>query len=829
MPRHPSLFTTAVTGIMTTALAAAGLAVLAPPVHGQPEIGPGVKVNNVGYVPGLPKQATVVHGSVQPVAWSLRDSSGQEMAAGTTTVVGADQASGDHVHEVDFSRVDTPGTGYTLAVDGEVSYPFDIAAEPYLQLRHDALAFYYHQRSGTPIEAQYVGDEYARPAGHVNQPPNTGDDDVGCRPASPCDYTLDVRGGWYDAGDHGKYVVNGGISTWQLLNAYERTLHTDDADPDALGDGTLAIPESGNGAPDILDEARWNVEFLLAMQVPEGRARAGMVHHKIHDENWTGIPTLPHQDSQQRYLAPPSTAATLNLAAVAAQCARIWADVDAVFAATCLDAAERAYAAAQANPDIIAPEADGQGGGAYSDSNLADEFYWAAAELFTTTGESSYRADLTGHALYHGESFSTRGADWANTGLLGDITLAVIPNSLPNADITTLRDAFADFGDTLLDVMDGQGYPVPYWPQGSGGLSYDWGSNNLVLNNTVVLALAFDITGDTRYRDGVFAALDYTLGRNPLSQSYITGYGEQAARNVHHRFWANQADQSLPTAPPGVLAGGPNSGLQDPLAAAELAGCSPQKCYLDHIDSWSTNEVTINWNSVLSWVAVWAGEHVAALEPGEPDTEAPTQPGAPTSSEITSSSAVLTWPASADDVGVAAYDVYRDAGSSGDELLATTRASSAELTGLTPETEYTVYVVARDAAGNESPPSSPTTFTTQPDDGGGGDEACAVDYDVAWDNGGGGFGADLTVTNLGDPIDGWTVEFTFPADQRVDQGWSAQWSQPVGSGEVSVANLSWNARLDAGASVSLGFNGSYGSSNPDPTEFALNGVSCVVG
>ncbi|AYY11563.1 endoglucanase [Actinobacteria bacterium YIM 96077] len=814
-------FEVAATSLGTAALVASGLTVATVPASADPEIGPSVKVNNTGYAPGLPKEASAVHSSTSPVPWSLQDASGQSIADGQTTVFGNDTASGDHVHTIDFTHVDDPGTGYTLVVDGVESYPFDISGDPYLQLRYDALAFYYHQRSGIPIEEQYVGSEYARPAGHVNEPPNTGDNDVPCRPADQCDYTLDVRGGWYDAGDHGKYVVNSGISTWQLLNTYERTLHVDDADSTALGDGELSIPESGNGVPDILDEARWNIEFMLSMQVPDGNDLAGMAHHKIHDENWTSVPTLPHEDAENRYLAPPSTAATLNLAAVAATCARLWSDIDSGFSDTCLTVAEDAYAAAQANPNIIAPSDDDQGGGAYSDSDLSDEFYWAAAELFATTGESQYQTDLQSHELYYGESFSTRGADWANTGLLGDITLALVPGTLPSGDAESLRNEFASFGDSLLDLIDGQGYPAPYQEEGSGGQEYDWGSNNLVLNNAVVLALAFDFTGDTRYRDGVFATMDYILGRNPLNQSYVTGYGEQATENPHHRFWANQADSSLPGPPPGVLAGGPNTGLQDSLAEQELAGCSPQKCYLDHIESWSTNEVTINWNSVLSWVAVWAGEHVSGDE--DPDPDPPSQPGTPEPSDVTASSAALGWEPG-DDTATA-YDVYRDLGSSGDELLGTTSTTSLTLTGLEPETEYTVYVVARNSAG-ESDPSASATFTTLPDNGDPGDDECQVTYETAWDNGQGEFGADVTITNLGDPIDGWSLVFDFPNDQSIDHGWSAQWSQ-TGS-EVTVASESWNGQLDTDQSISVGFNGTYGTTNDDPTEFTLNGASCSI-
>lgn len=813
-----------VTSTTVAALLTAGLTATLP-AAADPEVGPPVKVNNVGYAPGWPKQASVAHDSTAPLPWTLTNGSGKEVTSGTTTVVGQDEASGDHVHTIDFSHVDEPGTNYTLEVDGESSYPFAIAAEPYRELRYDALNFYYHQRSGIEIEAQYVGDEYARPAGHVNQPPNTGDDDVPCRPATPCDYTLDVRGGWYDAGDHGKYVVNSGISTWQLLNAYERTLHIDGANPEALADGTLAIPEQGNGTPDILDEARWNVEFMLAMQVPNGQDLAGMAHHKIHDENWTGLPMLPHEDPENRYLAPPSTAATLNLASVAAACARLWSDLDPGFADTCLTAAEDAYAAAQANPDMIAPASDDQGGGAYSDDDLSDEFYWAAAELYATTGKPEYASDLQGHQLYYGESFSTRGADWANTGLLGDITLALVPGALPASDASALRAEFAAFADTLLGLLDAQGYPTPYREERSGGIFYEWGSNNLVLNNAVVLALAHDFTGDQDYRDGVVATIDYILGRNPLNQSYVTGYGTQATQNPHHRFWANQADSSLPGPPSGVLAGGPNSGLQDSLASEELAGCSPQKCYLDHIDSWSTNEITINWNSVLSWVAVWLGEHVDDSG-GNPDPTPPGRPGTPEVSDVTTVSATVSWQPPSSGGSVRTYDVYQEL-DTGAELLTSTAGTSVTLSNLEPDTEYVVHVVARNDAGS-SEPSGSASFTTQPDDGNGDPTGqCHVAYEPTWDNGNGAFGADLTITNHGSPIDSWSLTFEFPSGQSIDHGWSAQWSQS--GSEVSVVAQPWNGQLGTDQSVTVGFNGSYPDTNEKPTEFSLGGTICSTG
>jgi endoglucanase len=102
--------------------------------------------------------------------------------------------------------------------------------------------------------------------------------------------------------------------------------------------------------------------------------------------------------------------------------------------------------------------------------------------------------------------------------------------------------------------------------------------------------------------------MNYLLGRNAMNKSYVSGYGENPLLNPHHRFWAKQANSSWPAPPPGALSGGPNSGLDDPYAAANLAGCKPQKCYVDHIDSYATNEITINWNAPLAWLAAYLDE-----------------------------------------------------------------------------------------------------------------------------------------------------------------------------------------------------------------------------
>ncbi|MFE5793135.1 glycoside hydrolase family 9 protein [Streptomyces sp. NPDC056503] len=572
-----------------------------PPEKYEPDTGPRVRVNQVAYLPRGPKNATLVTEATTRLPWRLDDADGTAVARGWTVPRGVDASSGQNVHSIDFGRHRKPGTGLTLTVDGETSRPFDIGTAAYDRLRLDAAKFYYTQRSGTAIRDD-LRPGYGRAAGHVGTAPNQGDSQVPCQPGV-CDYTLDVTGGWYDAGDHGKYVVNGGISVWQLLSTHERARHARTGHAEALGDGTLAIPESGNGVPDLLDEARWELDFLLKMQVPDGEPLAGMAHHKIHDEQWTGLPLLPSADPQKRELHPPTTAATLNLAATAAQAARVYEEYDPRFAATALAAARKAWAAALAHPDVLASESDGIGGGTYADPDVSDEFYWAAAELYLTTGESGFRDHVLSSPVHTADVFGPVGFDWARTAVPARLDLATVPNRLPGRD--KVRHSVRAGADRYLATLKAHPYGMPYAPEGQ---KYDWGSTHQILNNAVVLATAYDLTGAAAYRDGAVQSMDYVLGRNALNLSYVTGYGEVSALNQHSRWYAHQLDPTLPHPPAGSLSGGPNSSIQDPLAQSRLQGCTGQFCYIDDIQSWSTNELTINWNSALTWMASFVAD-----------------------------------------------------------------------------------------------------------------------------------------------------------------------------------------------------------------------------
>jgi endoglucanase len=576
-----------------------------------------IRLNQLGLLADGPQRAMLPSQSSQPLPWSLTAKDGRVLATGRTEVFGPDRFSGENVHRIEFSGKASAGDGYRLTAGDLSSRPFAVSSAGNGRLPYDALAFFYHQRSGIPIEARLVGEKWARPAGHPRDLATcvSGLDARGN--AWPgCSYTLDASGGWYDAGDHGKYVVNGGIALWTLQNLYE--LGRLRGSP-LFVDGSAHIPESGNGISDLLDEARWEMEFMLRMQAPEGSRQrvpigvtrnapgltlteistSGMAHHKTADERWTMLPMRPDRDPQRRVLFPPSTAATLNLAATAAQCGRIWRDIDKPFADRCVTAAKRAWTAARLNPRVYAI-ADFNGSGGYGDADVSDEFYWAAAELLTTTGDAEYRRAVEASPHFR-QAISAPG--WASVAALGSITLALHPAAIDGAEATRLRtDIERAAGSFLLDRRS-TGYEVPMASR------WTWGSNSILLNRAMLLALAYNWTGAPQYRDGVIDAMDFILGRNPLDRSFVSGYGARPMDNPHHRFWAHSLDSTLPGPPPGVLSGGPNNeAMSDEVAARMKGTCAPQTCWVDDVRAYSMNEVAINWNAPLVWVSAWLAD-----------------------------------------------------------------------------------------------------------------------------------------------------------------------------------------------------------------------------
>ena len=559
-----------------------------------------VRINQHAYAQGARKLAVVVHDSAEPLEWVLLDAAGSEKARGMSVVYGPDIMSGENLHIVDFSSYGGPGAAMTLRVGGLESPPLHIASDPYAGLAADALAYFYRSRAGIEVERSPGGEQWARGAWYSS------DDSV--RPFSGIDangvewrggdYNLNAGKGWFDAGDYGKYVVNGAIAAWTLGNLHERF-------PGAAGDGALSVPEVGNGIPDILDEIRWEMDFLLGMQVPEGEELEGMVHHKLHETEWLPFPMMGVVVAEDRFAYHPSTAATYDMAGAAAQFARLIKPYDRRYARRCLRAAKRAWRAAESNPEFLYGDIPGSGGGNYDDANVSDERFFAAAELFTTTGRRPYRRaareylESTEWARITGSPSAS--LSWQEMSYAGALTLADSRRSgfgMRKRAVEGILEAASAY----LSVARTDGYGMPL-------TEYPWGSNSVALNKGLVMAVAAELTDDRgaaeAFRDAAAGILDYLLGRNALAQCYVTGYGIHDAFAPHHRFWAGDPVLGYPYPPPGVLVGGPNAGPSDSPGRA-VADRAIAGRYVDDNESFSTNEVAINWNAPLAWMAAWA-------------------------------------------------------------------------------------------------------------------------------------------------------------------------------------------------------------------------------
>ncbi|MBQ8961669.1 MAG: glycoside hydrolase family 9 protein [Ruminococcus sp.] len=673
-----------------------------------------VRVNQVGYIPNMVKKATYATADkTSLVKWEVKNSSGTTVASGTAEDGGYDADAGEYTQIIDFSEVVDPGT-YHIEVSNTsdtwtnpktnevfkmyISHDFKIGTDVYAGALTDALNYYYQNRSGMDIESAYItshneNDDAAKLAHEGGHAPS---DEAYVQSKwvksygqifdGDKTYQIDGVGGWYDAGDHGKYVVNGGISVWTLQNMYERSVvHGKDA---KWADGkTMKIPQKysvgkvswdGTGAPDILDEARVELEWMFNMIVDSkdpywGTKYAGFVYHKLHDHKWTGLATRPYdyQDEWEttRIVKPPTYAATFNMIACAAQASRLWEGIDDTFAKKCLDNAKASWDAVmkyksswQINEGnwekdpMFAPLDQAIGGGGYGDTYVQDDAYWAACELFATTGDSEYydflstyknANDKTGDdkafslttSLGGGEnngSFSS--FNWGCTAGLGTLTLSLSENT-PAADKKTIDAAIVKAADAYLDQMASSGMGIPYVGttfqdainigEGIDVTGYEWGSNSFVINNAIVMAYAYDVEGTNKYISGVTEALDYIFGRNGNGFSYVTGYGTYHENNPHHRYWSYELDHSFPMAPSGVMSGGPGAGLQDPYVAGlgyKRGSVASQKCFVDSIEAWSVNEVTINWNAPFAWAISFLDDEAAdapKFDDPEPKTSEP--------------------------------------------------------------------------------------------------------------------------------------------------------------------------------------------------------------
>ncbi len=515
-----------------------------------------INLNQIGFLPDAEKVAVLNGDAISTKATVVDAASGSVVYEGDVESASFNDATGRDEARFDFSSFTTPGT-YKI-VSGEFeSFEFKIAEDVYDEAFDATLRMFYLQRCGVELTADLAGD-HAHPECHTGAATIYGTEE-----------TIDVSGGWHDAGDYGRYVVSGAKGAADLMLAY--SLY-----PDAFDD-ELGIPESGNGIPDVLDEVKFELNWLFKMQAPDGG-----VYHKVTCANFPGF-VMPEAEIEELIVTPVSTTATGDFAAVMAMASYIYADIDPDFATACYDAAVKAAEYLDAHPDFEgAVNPDGIVTGEYPDTNDKDERCWAYAELFKASGDSKY--DDAFCALIDGGVPCANDFGWQGVGAYAGYAYL------------SAEKAKGKFYDAVLtSFMSG----VPGVEAAAAGdaynsslVEYPWGSNMTIANNGMYLIL-YDVVKNTDEGDTVAREqLNYLLGTNGTSYCFLTGFGTQSPESPHHR-----PTEATGIVVPGMVAGGPNQNLEDPYASTVLEGTAPALCYADNDQAYSLNEVTIYWNS----------------------------------------------------------------------------------------------------------------------------------------------------------------------------------------------------------------------------------------
>ena len=539
-------------------------------------------MNQLGFAPDAEKQ--VVFPGNDANGLEVRDLNGKTVLKLKAPDVYEWEYSGEEVQTFDISAVKKPGT-YRLFRGGEyVGTPIVVDKNVYDGLVKASLKWFYYQRSSMALTPQYAG-KWARAAGHMDDKVIIygSDKATGGKGAGK---TIKSARGWYDAGDYGKYIVNSGITVFTLLEIYEHF-------PKYADTLRWDIPREFPKYPELLEEIRYNLDWMLTMQDKDGG-----VYHKVSTLKFSGS-VLPENDKALRYAIIKNVIATLDFAAVMAQASVVYANVDKAYADKMLKAAEKAYAWAKKNPTAFYKQPDDVQTGSYApgDENGKDEFRWAAAELFRATKQKEYQEDLKANA------FTANGAWWGDVNMLAAFRVALDSADFEKELVDAAKKVVLNEANNLRAVGDTSAYRLPAFPW-----SWNWGSNSAMANNGIVLVHAYLLTGDKSYVDGAQQCIDYLLGKNPHDITYVTGFGYRSPRNPHHRpSESDMVDDPVP----GMLVGGPHLGKQDiNLDGKESWKCpnyasadKPALAYIDNRCSYATNEVAINWNAPLAYLA----------------------------------------------------------------------------------------------------------------------------------------------------------------------------------------------------------------------------------
>ena len=541
-----------------------------------------IKVDQVGYPLNGPKVALV--SSPATTFEVRRTSDGGVVFHGRLAPPQTDPNTGDRVQAADFSGLRRAGSFYLEVPGVGRSWNFTVGKNVFEHTYYMAMRAFYGQRCGTAVDMGPEFPGYSHPACHQHGE---------FHPSSGASGPRDNIGGWHDAGDYGRYMVNSGISTGTLLWAWEIYGRK-------LRNISLRIPESGNGTPDILNEARWNLEWMLKMQDDDGGA-----WHKQTSEQFPGF-IAPEDDKLPSEVvgtgsAPyKSTCATADLAAVGAIAARVYQPYDAKFAARALEAARRAWAWTEKYPDVTFRNPPGVGAGEYADANCKDERQWAAAELWRTTGEAAYHDFfLKNYAEFLPSLDSPPVENWNAMGQMALRTYVLSTRKGADANaVAAIHERTLKAARAIVERTRANSYLTSMQAR-----DYVWGSNGIAADYGVGLLIANVIQPDPSFVDAARDNLHYLLGRNTFSLSWVTQVGEHPFQHPHHR---PSGDGKQPGPWPGLLSGGPNAGRGDTVVNRLPKDLPPAKVYADELGSYTSNEICINWQASL--VFLLAGE-----------------------------------------------------------------------------------------------------------------------------------------------------------------------------------------------------------------------------
>lgn len=561
-----------------------------------------IYVNQMGYLPNSSKIAVFAFPQNEDAAApvlsgkaSLCTPEGTRVFEKEPVAFGYDEASGDYVFQMDFSEVTTSGT-YVVRMGEVTSYPFTIGNDLYRDLNVLLARALYYQRCGMELEEKHAG-KFARPACHTAPSVLWTEYKkfLAGELAEADMQTFDIRGGWHDAGDYGRYTTAAACALGHLLYAYRFF-------PDAFT-SEYNIPETGNGTPDILNECRYELDWMLKMQ-----AEDGSVYHKHTTQHHAGF-VMPHEDTKQMLLIPVSSMAVGDFVGTMALASRIYRPFDKDFADRALAAALKSYHWLTTHPEFLFEYDRDCGTGGYGDRSDLDERMWAAMELYRTTGDPQYLTDARGFfdkqeaPIQYGWADISGFAAWAllEDELTTDASLAEQKNL--SAAEEDFRNAYKALlfkeADHLLDVIASCGYGVAL-----GMKEYCWGSNLGVLNRGMLFGTVYRLSPKPEYHTAVIRQMDYLLGANATDYSYVTGVGAHAFCNPHNRVPASDGiDETIP----GFVSGGANgSRWVDPLAKELIPeGTPPMKCFVDRWECYSLNEITIYWNSPAIFCAAF--------------------------------------------------------------------------------------------------------------------------------------------------------------------------------------------------------------------------------